>query len=362
MSDNNKKYNIAVIPGDGIGPEVMDAGLHVLTRIAEKFDCDFKTTKVLAGGAAIDATGKCLPQETVDICKASDAVLLAAVGGPKWNDLPGDERPEKALLELRKLLGLYANLRPAMVFPQLADASPLKAEIISGGLDILVVRELTGGIYFGKKGTEKTEFGLAAYDVEQYSEMEVERIAKTAFSLAEKRNKNVISVDKSNVLESSRLWRRVVEAVAQDYPDIALDHMYVDNAAMQLVRNPKQFDVLLTSNIFGDILSDEASQITGSIGMLPSASLADGNFGMYEPVHGSAPDIAGRDIANPVAMILSIAMMLRYTFGLSREADSIENAVNEFLDKGYRTPDIASDGYTKVGTKETGLLIAEFIK
>ena len=249
-----------------------------------------------------------------------------------------------------------------MVFPQLADASPLKAEIISGGLDILVVRELTGGIYFGKKGTEKTEFGLAAYDVEQYSEMEVERIAKTAFSLAEKRNKNVISVDKSNVLESSRLWRRVVEAVAQDYPDIALDHMYVDNAAMQLVRNPKQFDVLLTSNIFGDILSDEASQITGSIGMLPSASLADGNFGMYEPVHGSAPDIAGRDIANPVAMILSIAMMLRYTFGLSREADSIENAVNEFLDKGYRTPDIASDGYTKVGTKETGLLIAEFIK
>ena len=214
MSDNNKKYNIAVIPGDGIGPEVMDAGLHVLTRIAEKFGCDFKTTKVLAGGAAIDATGKCLPQETVDICKASDAVLLAAVGGPKWNDLPGDERPEKALLELRKLLGLYANLRPAMVFPQLADASPLKAEIISGGLDILVVRELTGGIYFGKKGTEKTEFGLAAYDVEQYSEMEVERIAKTAFSLAEKRNKNVISVDKSNVLESSRLWRRVVEALS----------------------------------------------------------------------------------------------------------------------------------------------------
>lgn len=361
MSDKNK-YNIAVIPGDGIGPEVMDAGLAVLAKVSEKFGCEFVTTKVLAGGAAIDQAGKCLPQETVDVCKASDAVLLAAVGGPKWNDLPGDERPERALLGLRKILGLYANLRPAMVFPQLADASPLKPEIICGGLDILVVRELTGGIYFGEKGTKETELGHAAYDVEQYSETEVERIARTAFSLAEKRNKNVISVDKSNVLESSRLWRRVVEKVAAGYPGITLDHMYVDNAAMQLVRNPKQFDVLLTSNIFGDILSDEASQITGSIGMLPSASLADGNFGMYEPVHGSAPDIAGQDIANPIAMILSIAMMLRYTLGLACEADSIEKAVNEFLDSGYRTPDIASDGYTTVGTKKTGELIAGFIK
>jgi len=362
MTDNEKKYNIAVIPGDGIGPEVMDAGLNVLARIGDKFGCEFKTIKVLAGGAAIDETGKCLPQETVDVCKTSDAVLLAAVGGPKWNSLPGDERPERALLGLRKILGLYANLRPAMVFSQLADASPLKSEIIGGGLDILVVRELTGGIYFGEKGTKETELGPAAYDVEQYSELEVERIARTAFNLAEKRNKNVISVDKSNVLESSRLWRRVVESVSADYPGITLDHMYVDNAAMQLVRNPGQFDVLLTSNIFGDILSDEASQITGSIGMLPSASLADGNFGMYEPVHGSAPDIAGKDIANPIAMILSIAMMLRYTLGLSCEADSIENAVNEFLDKGYRTPDITGEGYKTVGTKETGRIIAELIK
>ncbi len=358
---NQKKFTIAAIPGDGIGPEVMEAGLAVLARTGEKFGCEFTVTKALAGGAAIDKTGTCLPQETVSVCQQSDAVLLAAVGGPKWNSLPGDERPERALLGLRKILGLYANLRPAVVFSQLSEASPLKPEIISGGLDILVVRELTGGIYFGEKGIKETELGLAAYDIEQYSETEVERIAKTAFELAGKRNKSVISVDKSNVLESSRLWRRVVEKVASSYPDISLDHMYVDNASMQLVRNPKQFDVLLTSNLFGDILSDEASQITGSIGMLPSASLAAGNFGMYEPVHGSAPDIAGQNLANPIAMILSVAMMLRYTLNLADAADSIESAVNAFLDQGYRTPDIAGKNDIIVGTAETGSLIADFI-
>lgn len=354
-------YNIAVVSGDGIGPEVVTEAIKVLDKVGEKFGHQFEYEYVLAGGCAIDATGKCLPQETIDICKASDAVLLGAVGGPKWDNMPGDERPERALLGLRKELGLFANLRPAMVFDELADASPLKPEIIDGGLDIVVVRELTGGIYFGEKGIiEETELGPAAYDVEQYAEEEVRRIAKVAFDMAMKRDKKVTSVDKANVLESSRLWRRVVAEVAKDYPEVVLDNFYVDNAAMQLVRNPKQFDVIVTSNIFGDILSDEASQITGSIGMLPSASLATGNFGMYEPVHGSAPDIAGQDLANPIATILSVAMMLRYTLGLSEEADAIENAVKEFLAKGYRTPDIAA-GKASVGTKECGKIIAELI-
>ena len=354
-------YNIAVVKGDGIGPEVVTEAIKVLDKIGAKYGHQFNYTYVLAGGCAIDETGKCLPTETIDICKASDAVLLGAVGGPKWDNMPGDERPERALLGLRKELGLFANLRPAMVFDELADASPLKPEIIDGGLDIVVVRELTGGIYFGKKGIiEETELGPAAYDVEQYAEEEVRRIAKVAFDMAMKRNKKVTSVDKANVLESSRLWRRVVTEVAADYPEVALDHFYVDNAAMQLVRNPKQFDVIVTSNIFGDILSDEASQITGSIGMLPSASLATGNFGMYEPVHGSAPDIAGQNLANPIATILSVAMMLRYTLGLSEEADAIEAAVKTFLAKDYRTPDIAA-GKEAVGTKECGDLIAELV-
>ena len=288
-------------------------------------------------------------------------MLLGAVGGPKWDNLPGDNRPERALLGLRKALGLFANLRPAMVFDELAGASPLKPEILEGGLDIVVVRELTGGIYFGKKGTiAETELGPAAYDVEQYAEEEVRRIAKVAFDMAMKRNKKVTSVDKANVLESSRLWRRIVSEVAKDYPEVELENFYVDNAAMQLVRNPKQYDVLVTSNIFGDILSDEASQITGSIGMLPSASLAEGNFGMYEPVHGSAPDIAGKNLANPIAAILSAAMMLRYTFGLSEEADTIEAAVKKFLAAGHRTPDIAAGG-SFIGTKETGDFIASYI-
>lgn len=354
-------YQIAVIPGDGIGPDVVEQTLKVMDKVGEKFGHTFNYTKVLAGGCAIDATGACLPQETIDICKASDAVLLGAVGGWKWDNLPGDQRPERALLGLRKALGLFANLRPALLFEQLADASPLKPEILAGGLDIVVVRELTGGIYFGEKGHRDTDLGPAAYDIEQYAEGEVRRIAKVAFDMAMKRSKHVTSVDKANVLESSRLWRRVVAEVAQDYPEVTLDNLYVDNAAMQLVRNPRQFDVIVTSNIFGDILSDEASQITGSIGMLPSASLAEGNFGMYEPVHGSAPDIAGQDKANPMATILSAAMMLRYTFGLGAEADAIENAIKSVLDQGYRTPDLYAGQGTQVGTAQMGDLIAAAI-
>ena len=354
-------YKLAVIPGDGIGPDVVEQTLLVLDKVGEKFGHTFQYHKVLAGGCAIDATGGCLPQETIDVCKASDAVLLGAVGGWKWDTLPGDQRPERALLGLRKALGLFANLRPALLFEQLADASPLKPEILAGGLDIVVVRELTGGIYFGEKGVKDTDMGPAAYDIEQYAEEEVRRIAKVAFDMAMKRSKHVTSVDKANVLESSRLWRRVVTEVAKDYPEVTLDHLYVDNAAMQLVRNPRQFDVIVTSNIFGDILSDEASQITGSIGMLPSASLAQGNFGMYEPVHGSAPDIAGQDKANPMATILSAAMMLRYTFGLGQEADAIENAVKSVLDQGYRTPDLFAGEGTLVGTAEMGRRIAEAI-
>ena len=354
-------YKLAVIPGDGIGPDVVEQTLLVLDKVGEKFGHTFQYHKVLAGGCAIDATGGCLPQDTIDVCKASDAVLLGAVGGWKWDTLPGDQRPERALLGLRKALGLFANLRPALLFEQLADASPLKPEILAGGLDIVVVRELTGGIYFGEKGVKDTDLGPAAYDIEQYAEEEVRRIAKVAFDMAMKRSKHVTSVDKANVLESSRLWRRVVTEVAKDYPEVTLDHLYVDNAAMQLVRNPRQFDVIVTSNIFGDILSDEASQITGSIGMLPSASLAQGNFGMYEPVHGSAPDIAGQDKANPMATILSAAMMLRYTFGLGQEADAIENAVKSVLDQGYRTPDLFAGEGTLVGTAEMGRRIAEAI-
>ena len=355
------EYKLAVIPGDGIGPDVVEQTLLVLDKVGEKFGHTFHYQKVLAGGCAIDATGACLPQETIDVCKASDAVLLGAVGGWKWDTLPGDQRPERALLGLRKALGLFANLRPALLFEQLADASPLKPEILAGGLDIVVVRELTGGIYFGEKGFKDTDLGPAAYDVEQYTEEEVRRIAKVAFDMAMKRSKHVTSVDKANVLESSRLWRRVVAEVAQDYPEVTLDNLYVDNAAMQLVRNPRQFDVIVTSNIFGDILSDEASQITGSIGMLPSASLAKGNFGMYEPVHGSAPDIAGQDKANPMATILSAAMMLRYTFGLLQEADAVENAVKAVLDQGYRTPDLFAGEGTLIGTAEMGRRIAEAI-
>jgi 3-isopropylmalate dehydrogenase len=351
-------YKIAVIPGDGIGPEVIRETIKVLQKMEEKTEHTFQFTEVLAGGCAIDATGECLPENTVKVCKESDAVLLGAVGGWKWDTLPGDQRPERALLGLRKELGLFANLRPALLFDDLADACPLKKEIVEGGLDLLVVRELTGGIYFGEKGFRETPMGLAAYDVEQYAEDEVRRIARVAFDMAKKRRGKVTSVDKANVLESSRLWRRVVEEVASEHPDVTLEHLYVDNAAMQIIRDPKQFDVILTGNIFGDILSDEASQITGSIGMLPSASLGEGNFGMYEPVHGSAPDIAGKDLANPFATILSAAMMLRYTLGLLSEGEMIENAVKKVLSGGYRTPDIMSPGMKEIGTREAGDRVA----
>ena len=355
-------YKIAVIPGDGIGPEVTAEAIKALDAVGEKFGHKFEYTYLLAGGAAIDKTGRCLPEETVEKAKNSDAVLLGAVGGPKWDSLPGDERPEKALLGLRKALGLYAKLRPAIMFDELKSACPLKDEKVIGGLDLLVVRELTGGIYFGERGTVDTDnMGKAAYDVEMYSEKEVERVARTAFEMAMKRNKKVTSVDKANVLESSRLWRKTVAKVAADYPEVELDNFYVDNASMQLVYNPKQFDVIVTSNIFGDILSDEASMITGSIGMLPSASLADGAFGMYEPVHGSAPDIAGTGKANPMAAILSAAMMLRYTFGLRNEADAVESAVRKILSEGLRTPDIMTPGYREITTSEAGSLIAEKI-
>ena len=355
------KYNIAVIPGDGIGPEVVNEAIKVLDAVGSKYGHEFNYTRILAGGAAIDETGECLPQETIDIAKKSDAVLLGAVGGPKWDSLPGDKRPERALLGIRKELGLFANLRPAIMFDELKDACPIRPEKVEGGLDLLVVRELTGGIYFGERGYKDTDMGRAAYDIEQYSEGEVKRIAKVAFDMAMKRNKKVTSVDKANVLESSRLWRKTVADVAKEFPEVELENFYVDNTAMQLVYNPKQFDVIVTSNIFGDILSDEASMITGSLGMLPSASLAEGNFGMYEPVHGSAPDIAGTGRANPMAAILSAAMMLKYTFGLSDEADAIESAVKKTLAAGYRTPDIMSEGKTPAITEQIGSLIAQNI-
>ncbi len=358
-------YKITVLAGDGIGPEVVKETIKVLDKVGSKFGREFVYEECLIGGAAIDATGECLPQETIDKSLAADAVLLGAVGGPKWDSQPATNRPEKALLGIRKALNLYANLRPAVVFDELKDASPLKSEILDGGLDILIVRELTGGIYFGEHALEPAPdevTGEVAYDVEKYSQMEIRRIARVAFDLAMKRNKKVTSVDKANVLESSRLWRRTVAEVAAEYPEVELDNLYVDNAAMQLVRAPKQFDVIVTSNIFGDILSDEASQITGSIGMLPSASLTEGSFGMYEPVHGSAPDIAGTGKANPIATILSAAMMLRYSLGLGEEADAIESAVDKFLKAGYRTFDLqASPEHKVVGTEEAGNLIAGMI-
>lgn len=351
------KFNIATIPGDGIGPEIIKETISVLDKIGEIYNHEFNFKEVLAGGIAIDKTGNALPEETLKTCKNSDAVLLGAVGGEKWDTLPGDKRPERALLGLRQELGLYANLRPAILYKALKDASPLRSDIVEEGIDICVVRELTGGIYFGDRGRREGKMGEEAYDTEAYSVGEVERIARTAFDIAKTRRKKVTNVDKANVLESSRLWRSVILDVAKDYPDVEVEHMYVDNASMQLIKRPKEFDVMVTTNMFGDILSDEASMITGSIGMLPSASLGKGNFGMYEPIHGSAPDIAGQDRANPIATILSAAMMLRYSLGLEKEAKSIEDAVLNVLDKDYRTEDIMSAGMNLVGTKKMGELI-----
>ena len=355
------EMNLAVIRGDGIGPEIVDEAIKVLEKVGEKYSHKFNFSYVRAGGVAIDEDGECLPKKTVEICKNSDSVILGAMGGPKWDNLPGNERPEAALLGIRKALGLYSNLRPAIIHKALSDACPLKPEVVGDSLDVLIVRELTGGIYFGDRGYREGKYGTEAYDTEAYSEMEIRRIGKIAFEAAMARNKKLCSVDKANVLESSRLWRKVITELSSDYPEVELSHMYVDNAAMQLVRNPRQFDVIVTSNMFGDILSDEASQITGSIGMLPSASLNEDNFGMYEPIHGSAPDIAGQGKANPIATILSMAMLLRYTFRLNEEADAIEDAVTKVLDAGYRTPDIMAEGLTQVGTAEMGRLICENI-
>lgn len=356
-----KEYNIVVLKGDGIGPEIVDEALKVLDASGEKFGFKFNYDYRLMGGCAIDATGEPLPQETVDACKNSDCVFLGAVGGPKWDTLPGNKRPEAGLLGIRGALGLYANLRPAKIFEPLKTASPIKDSIIGDGLDVMIVRELTGGIYFGERGRREVDGSEAAYDTEMYSVPEIERIARVAFDMAMKRNKKLTSVDKANVLESSRLWRETVIRISKEYPEVTLNHMYVDNCAMQLVRNPGQFDVIVTSNIFGDILSDEASMISGSIGMLASASLAGGKMGLYEPIHGSAPDIAGQQKANPLATILSAAMMLRYSFDESQAADSIENAVNEALSKA-RTPDIYEEGFQKVTTSQMGDLVVSLLK
>lgn len=352
------EMNIALLRGDGIGPEIVDSAVEVLKKIGEKYNHTFNFTPYLIGGSAIDACGEPLPKETVDGCLASDSVLLGAVGGPKWDNLPGDKRPEKALLGIRAAMELYTNLRPARLYPALAEDCPLRPDIAANGFDLLIVRELTGGIYFGDRGYRQGKYGEEAYDTECYSKVEIERIARAAFEAAMKRNKNVISIDKANVLETSRLWRKTVHEIAEEYPEVKCTDMLVDNAAMQLVKKPSQFDVVVTSNMFGDILSDEASQITGSIGMLASASLGNTTRGLYEPIHGSAPDIAGQNKANPIATILSAAMMLRYAFSLEEEALCIEKAVDKVLEDGIRTPDIAH-GEGAVGTKE---MTAEILK
>ena len=355
-----KEYNITVLKGDGIGPEIVEECIKVLNAAGEKFGFKFNYNYQLLGGIAIDETGVPYPEETAKACKASDAVLLGAVGGPKWDTQPGNNRPEKGLLGIREDLGLFANLRPAKIFAPLKSASPIKEEIIGDGLDILIVRELTGGIYFGERATYEKDGVVGAYDTERYTVPEIERIVRAGFEYAMKRGKRLTCVDKANVLESSRLWRKVAERVHADYPEVELSYMYVDNCAMQLVRNPNQFDTIVTSNIFGDILSDEASMISGSIGMLASASLAEGTFGLYEPIHGSAPDIAGKEMANPLATILSGAMMLRYTFGETEAANAIENAVNTALTQA-RTPDIYEQGLKKVTTSEMGNLVVSLL-
>jgi 3-isopropylmalate dehydrogenase len=360
------KKTIALIPGDGIGPDVVAEGVNVLDAVAKKYGHTFNYKTVIAGGAAIDTWGNPLPQDQLAVCLASDATLLGAVGGPKWDNVDPSIRPEKALLGLRGGMKVYANLRPAVMFPQLKAACPLKDSVAGDGIDILIVRELTGGIYFGERGISPD--GRTAWDTEKYSWDEIERIVRLGFSAAQKRRKILCVVDKANILNTSRLWRKVTESVKGDYPDVTLNYLYIDNASMQLVRNPNQFDVIATSNMFGDILSDEAGQITGSIGMLASASLGDGSGpGLYEPIHGSAPDIAGKDIANPLATILSAALLLRYSFGREEEAQAIETAVNKVLDNGWRTGDIAGDvtavkaAGKLVGTKKMGRLVVEYL-
>ena len=353
------EFKIALVKGDGIGPEIVDSAVRVLEKIGQTFGHTFTCTPYLAGGCAIDAVGIPLPRETVDGCLAADSVLLGAVGGPKWDKNPGNLRPEKALLGLRSALGLFTNLRPAKIYPALAGDCPLRPDIVAQGFDMVMVRELTGGIYFGERGRRDGKYGPEAYDTEAYSVMEIERIARVAFETARKRRKNVISIDKANVLETSRLWRETVHRIAAEYPDVTCTDMLVDNAAMQLVRNPAQFDVVVTTNMFGDILSDEASQITGSIGLLPSASLGSTKRGLYEPIHGSAPDIAGQNKANPIATILSAAMMLRYSFDLGAEADAIEAAVDRVLNQGLRTADLGGGEASLGCTEMTDAILKE---
>ena len=349
--------NIAVIRGDGIGPEIVGEALKVLDKVAELYGHTFTYTDVDMGGCAIDKWGDPLPEEMLQKCVESDSVLLGAVGGEKWNGMPGHLRPEKGLLRLRAGMGVYSNNRPAKIWPQLAAASPLKPELVEKGIDFIIVRELIGGIYFGE---HKTENGVAT-DVLTYSEDEIRRIGRIGFETAQKRNHKLCSVEKSNVLDSSRLWKKVMHELAAEYPDVELSDMLVDNCAMQIVKNPAQFDVIVTENMFGDILSDEASMITGSIGMIPSSSLGATSCGLYEPIHGSAPDIAGKDLANPIGTILSAAMMLRYSFDLPAEADAIERAVGRYLDQGYRTADIMQEGKEQVGCRRCGQLILDYL-
>jgi 3-isopropylmalate dehydrogenase len=351
----NKK--IVLLPGDGIGPEIVREAVKVLDEVARKYGHTFAYTTVDIGGCSIDKYGVPITEEGMALCKASDSVLLGAVGGPKWDSCPPSIRPEKALLAVRAELGLFANLRPTKLFPQLASASPLKQEIVGRGIDLLIVRELTGGVYFGPKKTEEVNGELVATDLMPYSEHEIERIGRVAFETAMKRGKKLASVDKANVLDTSRLWRKTMHRLSEEYPEVTYSDILVDNTAMQLIKNPLQFDVLVTENMFGDILSDEASMLTGSIGMMPSASLSSGKRGMYEPIHGSAPDIAGQNIANPLGTILSAAMMLRYSFDMAQEADAIEASVNRVLDEGYRTGDIMQEGCRRVTCSEMGDLV-----
>ena len=359
-------YKIAVIAGDGIGPEIVREARKVLDVTGKKYNFSFDYTDLLMGGASIDVNGVPLTDETIEKAKASDAVLMGSIGGDAktspWYKLEPSKRPEAGLLKIRKALNLFANLRPAVLYEELKGACPLKEEITEGGFDMMIMRELTGGLYFGERKTEEIDGVMTAKDSLTYNEKEIRRIAKRGFDIAMKRRKKVTSVDKANVLDSSRLWRKVVEEVAKDYPEVAVENMLVDNCAMQLVKDPKQFDVILTENMFGDILSDEASMVTGSIGMLASASLNETKFGLYEPSGGSAPDIAGKGIANPIATILSAAMMLRFSFDLDKEADAIEAAVAKVLKDGYRTIDIMSEGKTQIGTEEMGDLISENIR
>ena len=355
------KKKIAVLKGDGIGPEIVNEALKALKKIGEKYGHEFETTELLFGGASIDEYGVPLTDETLDICKKSDAVLLGAVGGPKWDNIDKDKRPERGLLKIRKELELFANIRPTKLYKELANSCPLKADIVKNGIDFVMIRELTGGVYFGKKETKEVNGESVATDEMKYSESEIERIGKVAFEVAIKRNKRVVSIDKANVLDTSKLWRKVMHELSEKYKDVQYEDMLVDSASMQIIKNPSRFDVVVTENMFGDILSDEASVLAGSIGMMPSASLGSTKLGLYEPIHGSAPDIAGQNISNPIGTISSVAMMLRYSLDMSKEADDIEKAVEKVLADGYRTTDLYVEGTKKLSCSEMGDMIVKYL-